>query len=369
MDRPGQVAAIKREVEKRKALSGGGGSGEKAREGVSGHALSHSQEGLTDTDKLSTKRELNEKIMGNTTRIIHDGTFPPWVSLVLSGFVQLLIIAMILYSRNLDPLLNPSSTSTRTTPFKGFALWVGTISTFLSQEYVGPPLRLHYNSLGEIVSALFLSPVSVIWGLSGYYTATHPSSRLITAADVLFAPTIGQFGLDKTLWIMLGAMYCFEQARVLIMHIHDIDADILGGKITLVVRLGYLNAARLYVGLNVVGVMLWGSLIGRLVQGKGAMLGDVGMWGIKAASRGSYEAVGKGWAIGVGIVLAYSIPIIVLTITSLFSNIPNRPKSTAPALGVIPIVPHMELVKLVSLQLLISPLVLSTAVVLAGKAQ
>lgn len=99
------------------------------------------------------------------------------------------------------------------------------------------------------------------------------------------------------------------------------------------------------------------------------MLGDVGMWGMKAASRGSYEAVGKGWAIGVGIVLAYSIPIIVLTITSLFSNIPNRPKSTAPALGVIPIVPHMELVKLVSLQLLISPLVLSTAVVLAGKAQ
>lgn len=153
------------------------------------------------------------------------------------------------------------------------------------------------------------------------------------------------------------------------MHIHDIDADILGGKITAVVRMGYLRAARLYVGLNIAGLSLWAVAIRRLAQGKGAMLGGLGSWGLKKGSGRSIEAVGKGWAAGATIVMLYSIPIIVLTITSLFSNIPNRPKNTTPAFGIIPIVPHMELVKLVSLQLLTTPVVLSAAVLLAGRAK
>jgi hypothetical protein len=243
------------------------------------------------------------------------------------------------------------------------------ISVFLSQEYVGPPLRLHYNGFGEVVSSLFLSPVSVLWGLTGYYTATNPTGRAISIADLFNPPTATSFGIDRTLWVMLTAMFCIEQARVLIMHIHDIDADILGGKITAVVRMGYVGAARLYVGLNIIGVILWSMAVRRLYQGKGAVLGELSTWSLKSGASRSLEAVGKGWAIGISIVLLYSIPIIILTITSLFANIPNRPKTTAPAFGVIPIVPHMELVKLVSLQLLVTPVVLSIAVVLSGRAR
>lgn len=66
----------------------------------------------------------------NTTRCIHDGTFPPYVALILSAAVQLLVFGMIAYSRS-----QPS------TPFKGVALWIGLLSVFLSHEYVGPPLR------------------------------------------------------------------------------------------------------------------------------------------------------------------------------------------------------------------------------------
>lgn len=61
MDRPGQVAAIKREVEKRRVLEGTTTKVEEAGSGiVNGEALSHNQQ----APYVSTKKELNEKIMG-----------------------------------------------------------------------------------------------------------------------------------------------------------------------------------------------------------------------------------------------------------------------------------------------------------------
>jgi hypothetical protein len=59
MDRPGQVAAIKREVEKRKVLEAGGPKGNAKGGIITGDSLSHIQ-----VPQLSSKRELNEKIMG-----------------------------------------------------------------------------------------------------------------------------------------------------------------------------------------------------------------------------------------------------------------------------------------------------------------
>lgn len=368
MDRPGQIQAMTRDLERKRALASKT-SGKDV--DISSKKTREKGEDAPEYVQSAAKKQLNEKIMGNTTRIIHDGTFPPWIALLLCAVVQIALIGMILFSRSLDPNINPSSSSTRHTPFRGVSLFIGVASTFLSQEYVGPPLQLHYHGWGEIISSLFLSPVSLLWGLTGYYTATHPallSRSIISPTDLLFPPTIGQFGIDSTLWILLIAAYCTEQARVLIMHIHDIDADIAGGKITLVVRLGYERAAQLYVALNVVGVTLWGTVLKRLSEGKVTMLNTAvsTFWGMgKGLESQAASNVGKIWAIGIGIVLAYSIPIMVLTATSLFANKPNQPKAAA---GIIPIVPHMELVKLVSLQLLITAPVLSITAVVAGRA-
>lgn len=387
MDRPGQVAAIKREVEKRRALKGKGG-GEALNGKVKSNGSSpgegdstHSRPAAASPSTAEAKKELNEKIMGNTTRIIHDGTFPPWTALLLAAIVQLALIGLILFSRSLDPILNPARVIaglyTRQSPFRGFALTIGIVSSFLSQEYVGPPLRLHYHGFGELISALFLAPISVLWGLTAYYTATNPYGRSVSAGDMFYSPTIGKFGLDTTIWTFFAAAYLSEQARILIMHIHDIEADTIGGKITFVVRIGYERAARLYVALNVLAVIAWGTLARRLVNGKGVMLSGAGsssglMAGLRSASgtRSAAAAVGRYWAMGVAVVLAFSIPIMVLTATSLFANMPNRPKNKAtPKRGLVPIVPHMELVKLVSLQCLLTPVVLSIAAVLAGSAR
>lgn len=349
MDRPLQVAAIKRDVEARRALGAGMPTGKQG----------DCEDGPVHDVSRAGEAELEEKIMGGNSRIIHDGTFLRWTALAISAIVQLLVVIMVLYSRYLDPSVNPSSKSLHTSPFKGFPLWIAIVSTFFSQEYIAPPLRLHYNGFGEVISSFLLSPVSFLWGLAGHYTATHPTSPLITAYAFLHAPSIAGFGIDKTLWIMLCAMYLTVQARILIMHIHDIDSDRLGGKVTRIVRVGFVNAARLYASLNVGAVAMWGWLIKRLLQGEGAMLGSVGTSGSKAM-------VGRGWAVSVGFVLAYSIPVIVLTSLSLFSNTPNRSKSTGATTGFIPLIPPRDLAKVVSLQLLVTPVVLSTAVILAG---
>lgn len=338
MDRPSQQAAILREIQHRTTS----GVGQK-------------QDGASPTSSPSPP-SFDEKLMSRASRVIHDGTFPPWIALAISIGIQALPLSLMVYSRRLDPLLNPSSTSTLSTPFKGLTLYLGLLSITLSHEYIAPPLRLHYRGSGEVTSCLLLSPVSALFGYMGCYTATQYSSRPISPTDLFHGPTSSSFGIDSTLWIMLGAMYFTAQARILVMHIHDINVDIRGGKITMVVRIGYLWAARMYVGLNVVGVSLWVWLITRLIEGRGMMLGGM---------AGTPEAIqaGSTWAVGVGIVLAYSIPIMVLATASLFASTLSGPESARP----VTIIPQRELAKVVSLQMLATPIVLSIAIVLAGK--
>ncbi|CAG5158161.1 uncharacterized protein ALTATR162_LOCUS5015 [Alternaria atra] len=200
LDTPGQQESIRRDVNLREALA-------KKAKGEAG-----GETGGEDLEEAA--KQANSKLYGNTTRIIHDGTFHP----------------LIIFSRAADPALSGASLGNGArTPFRGLALHLGIICTILSHSYVGPPLRLHYNGFGELVSALFLSPVAVLFGLVGHYTAS--TGRPVAWSDLFTSnlPTPSGFTLDKSLWLLFGALYFYEQARIFVMHIHDIGTDIAGG--------------------------------------------------------------------------------------------------------------------------------------------
>lgn len=343
MDRPGMVASITKDVEAR----------EKAARELKEKA--NGQEPETDDVVKKVKKEFgNEKIMGSSSRIIHDGTFPPYVALACASFIQILLLAMILLSRGNDPHLSSSLITKNTgrfTPFRGVALQIGVLCTFLSQTYVGPPLRLHYHGFGELVSAMLLSPVAILFGMVGYYTAT--TGRSIPFADLFASPSTSRSGfyLDSQLWFMLAAYYFYEQARILIMHIHDIAADRKGGKITLVVRIGYDNAKWLYVILNAISLIFFALLSNSLANGTGSL-----------SKIGSTTTMLG----GTGALLAFALPIIVITARSLFYHSPTN-QNGPEVESIIPILPHADLAKIVSLQTLLTPAIMSIVVLAATR--
>ncbi|WWC92609.1 uncharacterized protein L201_007568 [Kwoniella dendrophila CBS 6074] len=348
LDRPGQIDQIKKSIKLRNELENGHSNGN------SGEETKYTEE-TKELQKEKQEEEMNEKIMGNTTRIIHDGTFPPYTALLLGIFWQGLVVALILWSRSNDSSVSPTTTITSTikklankrgTPFKGFALQIGIVSSILSQMYVGPPIRLHYHGFGELISALLLNPVSILWGMTGYYTSTTKQTLSIT--DIFNKPptsftNTNTFSLGS-LWILLGAMYCFEQARIFIMHIQDIEADIKGNKITFVVRIGHKWAARLYVLFNLLALGLFRYFTNYIQTNK-----------LNINNQNKFVS---GWIKGISLVLIYSIPIMLVTARSLFASIPpNRiTKSTG---GLLPALPLTTLPMIVSLQVLLSPIVLS----------
>jgi 1,4-dihydroxy-2-naphthoate octaprenyltransferase len=344
MDRPGMTASIRKDVEASERFI---------------RELKEKSDGVEpDKEEVLEKVKAefgNEKIMGSSSRIIHDGTFPPYIALACATFVQVLILIMIISSRSNDPHLSPSlsvQNTGRFTPFRAVALQMGVFCTFLSQTYVGPPLRLHYHGFGELISALLLSSVSLLFGMVGYYTGI--TGRSIPLSDLFASPssTISGFYLDKQLWIMLAAYYFYAQARILIMHIHDIDADKKGGKITLVVRIGYDNAKWLYVILNAISLFFFGLLAISLNNNEGLL------------SRIGCNTIVSG---GHGALLAFAIPIMVVTARSLFYHSPTNTNKGDIEKSTIPILPHADLAKIVSLQTLLTPAILSVVVLLATR--
>jgi 1,4-dihydroxy-2-naphthoate octaprenyltransferase len=460
MDRPGMVAAIKRDLKARRDLL--------AKKKGSGEILKSNGEGvrgqeMNEMDEMDVPLvQENDKIMGSTTRIIHDGTFPPYTALLCSVFVQLLLLLLVTASRHSDnygsryPISTSSSPAvTPISPFRGVALYIGLLCTFLSQMYVGPPLRLHYNGYGELVSALLLCPVSVLFGLVGHYTAVSGRpltlSEFVGSIQIPFArpylstQTSSGFALDAQLLTPLVAFYLYEQARILIMHIHDIDADRQGGKITMTVRLGFTRATRLYVVLNALSVILFtiiGLQFGRVAvfgtsfgpgggHGYGSLYRIAGIDSDETAARIQATA----WLAGLLTVMAYAIPCMVMTARSLFAknsatsrdsretkvankvieeitsssgvqdrdadamrgrqmktarkgtestrsntnksshgnghpasnnrkSLPSSTISIINLVGSIPVWPHAELVKIVSLQMLLTPVVFSVSLAL-----
>jgi hypothetical protein len=302
------------------------------------------------------KREFgNDKIMGSSSRIIHDGTFPPYVALACATFVQVILVAMILLSRANDPHLSSSlsiQNTGRYSPFRGVALQIGVLCTFLSQTYVGPPLRLHYHGFGEFISALLLSPVATLFGMVGYYTATTGGSIPFSDLFASMSTSSSGFYLDTQLWTMLAAVYTYEQARILIMHIHDIDADRKGGKITLVVRIGYDAAKWLYVILNAISLAFFAFFTTSLQNNDGIL------------ARATNNTVMIG---GVGALVALALPIMVITARSLFYHSPSNRGKVDTSESMIPILPHADLAKIVSLQTLVTPAILTVILLAASK--
>lgn len=364
LDAPDQQESIRRDVRLREALA------KKARR----------EAGRQDLEKVA--KQANSKLYGNTTRIIHDGTFPPWTALACCAVWQLGLIALIIFSRAADPALSGTSLKNgASTPFRGLALHLGIICTILSHSYVGPPLRLHYNGWGELVSALFLSPVAVLFGLVGHYTAS--TGRPVAWLDLFTSnlPTPSGFTLDKSLWLLFGALYFYEQARIFVMHVHDIDADVAGGKRTFVSRIGHRRAKNLYVVFNVLSITLFGLLAREL---SGESYGDGKSLILRAGGKmlqlRACLSAGHVWIGGLVVLLSCAVPVMFATYRVLVAEIPQ---ATAPSADVLDArlkhngkaskpsrkaggISMTDCIKLVSLQMLALPPVLTITALLAA---
>ncbi|KAL7423488.1 hypothetical protein Q5752_001068 [Cryptotrichosporon argae] len=282
----------------------------------------------------------NEKIMGRTTRVIHDGTFPPVTALVLAALVQGAIVGVLLVSR---------ARAGAHSPFQGLALAIGAVSTVLSQGYVGPPLRLHYRGFGEAISALLLNPVATLFGMVGYYTAT--SGRAVRFSDLLAGPhdsssgfTLGMRDGGGGLAIFLVGMFFYELARILVMHVGDIPADVAGGKHTMVSRIGHGAAARLYVVCNAAALALHALFVARLVRAP-SLVGEP-----------RPDVIRQGLATAFAVLVAGAAPVVTLTAKSLFAHDPARPQPASIRGKVMPLA---SLPGMVTAQVLLSPLLLT----------
>jgi hypothetical protein len=377
LDHPGQVEAIKRDVEARRARGGG----------AAGAGSSPQPDGV---DLSEAKKRENEKIMGNTTRIIHDGTFPKYVSLLCCAFWQLSLVGLILFSRSTDPALHTSvdpgsywRPGYGGSPFRGLALHIGIICTLLSHSYVGPPLRLHYNGFGELVSALFLSPVAFVFGLVGHYTAV--SGRAATWHNLLRATpktSSSGFALDRQMWLLVGAFYTFEQARIFVMHVNDIEADRRGGKHTFVSRVGHTAARNLYVCFNLASLLFFTAFTASLVLPLATMTTNLRLFpapkesGMMLRAAGGTPLLGSAakvssitWLVGLMVIFAYSLPIWSITIKSLTAEIPKDAKGEKGKSATTPRIPNVPIGKcamLVSFQMLGTAAILCLTSLLAS---
>jgi 1,4-dihydroxy-2-naphthoate polyprenyltransferase len=114
-----------------------------------------------------------------------------------------------------------------------FLFLLGLIGVISSYFYVGPPFRLAYRGVGELVVGLNFGPVMT---LGAYYVQT------------------GTFALEPFLAsIPVGLLIA---AVLWINEFPDMEADNAVGKKTLVLRLGYSRSINVYVGMVVVAYAL-----------------------------------------------------------------------------------------------------------------
>ncbi len=144
------------------------------------------------------------------SRVLPDGMLPPRTALVTA-----MILAGVALGANvvLSTVIRPGLGT--------FALLF--VAQFLAWFYSAPPLRLHSRGVGEVATAVI---VPLLTPLTGYY---------LQAGELAILPFLAVIPL------------CFYQAAMLLaIEFPDAVGDALGGKHTLVVRLGAPAAARLY---------------------------------------------------------------------------------------------------------------------------
>jgi len=351
VDRPSQVAAIKKDVqERRDAIAF---VKESVKNGSNGNAKGYQKKNPETVmeDVMKTKGEMMTKISGNTTRIIHDGTFPPHTALVCGAAWQLAVLTVVVASR----IFSDSS------PFRGLTLQIIAVGTFFSQEYVAPPFRFHYHGLGEITSSLLMVPVDILFGLTAHYTASNDLPLHLRDLFLL---------LDSQVWTFILAVYLFSQARILVMHIPDIQGDIRGGKLTLCTRIGHTASTHLYGMLNLGCIAAFASLIAQLytdTEGKGLL--DRVAGGLPLLTQDGLQAHRNAFVLGLGVVATYYLPIAATVYKSLLAAAPSSKQVKKEGKeGVLPTLHPTTCAIIVSLQLLTTPWILSGTVLLAARA-
>jgi len=111
--------------------------------------------------------------------------------------------------------------------------WLGLVGAVSSLFYVGPPFKLAYRGVGELIVGLNFGPVMV---LGAYYVQTGTLSLVPFLASIPIGLLIA-----AVLWIN---------------EFPDMDADGAVGKKTLVLRLGYSKSIGVYIGMIVLSYLL-----------------------------------------------------------------------------------------------------------------
>ena len=115
--------------------------------------------------------------------------------------------------------------------------WLGLVGVISSYFYVGPPLKLAYRGVGEIIVGLNFGPIVT---LGSYYVQTGSWSLAALTEPFLASLPIGLL-IAAVLWIN---------------EFPDVDADRVVGKKTLVLRLGYLRSVSVFITLLAASYLL-----------------------------------------------------------------------------------------------------------------
>jgi len=115
--------------------------------------------------------------------------------------------------------------------------WLGLGGVISAYFYVGPPLKLAYRGVGEIIVGLNFGPIMT---LGSYYVQTGSWSVAALTEPFLASLPIGLL-IAAVLWIN---------------EFPDVDADRAVGKKTLVARLGYLRSVSVFITLLAVSYLL-----------------------------------------------------------------------------------------------------------------
>ena len=115
--------------------------------------------------------------------------------------------------------------------------WLGLVGVISAYFYVGPPLKLAYRGIGEIIVGLNFGPIMT---LGSYYVQTGSWSLATLTEPFLASLPIGLL-IAAVLWIN---------------EFPDVDADRAVGKKTLVARLGYLRSVSVFITLLAVSYLL-----------------------------------------------------------------------------------------------------------------
>ncbi len=115
--------------------------------------------------------------------------------------------------------------------------WLGLVGVISAYFYVGPPLKLAYRGVGEIIVGLNFGPIMT---LGAYYVQTGSWTVASLTEPFLASLPIGLL-IAAVLWIN---------------EFPDIDADRAVGKKTMVLRLGYLRSVSVFITLLVASYLL-----------------------------------------------------------------------------------------------------------------